>query len=135
MSKYSARIQKNIQERWDIDPKNYFPWVNLEKVLHYLDVFKNKYNISSDVKLAKIMGMTPQAIYQARNSMRSKMTASNASKWLNSLDIDPKRVLVPKAYTVELLEAFPEPQMQEAMIRNRETIKAFINKLESRQQC
>ena len=55
--------------------------------------------------------------------------------FLDSLDIDPKRVLVPKAYTVELLEAFPEPQMQEAMIRNRETIKAFINKLESRQQC
>ena len=135
MSKYSARIQKNIQERWDIDPKDYFPWVNLEKVLYYLDVFKSKYNISSDVKLAKIMGMTPQAIYQARNSMRARMTASNASKWLNSLDIDPKRVLVPKAYAVEFLEAFPEPQMQEAMIRNKYSIKALIHELESRQQC
>lgn len=132
-------LDKGIAEKWGIDPSKYGPWVSGEEVLEVLNKYMEKANIPSQHKLAEIMGLHPQSIYQLRDRKGRKMMAAIAGRWLDSLNIDPKIVFKPAAtagkdildpITEAFLGTFSNKREQAKMIKYCDKIRTLIQRLE-----
>ena len=134
-------LDEAVAKKWEIEPRNYAPWVEMDKVMEVLDIYREKAKIKSINQLAKIMGVKPQSIYQAKNR-GGKMMAVVAIKWLDSLGVDPKVVLEPEfnprgldnidPLTSLFLDIFPEPKTRSLMIKYQNEVRLLVESLEEK---
>ena len=133
---------KEVLDKWQIDAKEYSPWVPAVNVAKVFDAYKKKWGIKRDSDLAKKTGIAKQQIsyVRVRSRRNDNVTTLMALATVDQMGIDPRFLLKDKkapvsqdeasnAIEVLFLGAYSDDNERAAMIKYKKQVRLYVQKL------
>ena len=138
---------EEVLKKWEIDVKEYNPWIPAVNVVKVFDAYKEKWEIKRDAELSEKTGLPKQQISYVRVKARSNqnLMTVRALAIVDQMGLDPRFLLIEKgagspqeeaskALEVLFLDSYTGETERAAMIKYRQQIKMFVQKLASQER-